>query len=277
MGCPKLGTSRAVRGKVNREGRVLTSIQPVVIEHNSQAEWSMKPTRKTGAWRMSQRTGSARVWVERWKYRDLSLKEGLLESYLQGRALLGDDRLWGRLWLCVACCSRVKGKVRCPKGYEDPRFRGRGLCWGREEASRAVNGTMLMRVELGGKWHDLRFLRKKVCLLLAYFLKSLWSLSSGAVSSASVPRKWMCMGVGFDWGVSLSSSGRSKGSGNSRREVNALSSYLIICLLASSLGMPFWAMACAIHKPHLLFTCPCENQNCQRGSERQLLAITKWS
>lgn len=46
MGCPRLGTSRAVRGKVNSEGRVLTSIQPAVIEHNSQAEWSMKPTRK---------------------------------------------------------------------------------------------------------------------------------------------------------------------------------------------------------------------------------------
>ena len=169
MGCPRLGTSRAVRGKVNREGRVLTSIQPAVIEHNSQAEWSVKPTRKTGAWRMSQRTGSSRVWVERWKYRDLSLKGGLLESYLQGRALLGDDRLWGRLWLCVACCSRVKGKVRCPKGYEDPSVWGRGLCWGREEASRAVNGTMLMRVELGGKWRYLRFLRKSVCSLHTFW------------------------------------------------------------------------------------------------------------
>lgn len=58
---------------------MLTSIQPAVIEHNSQAEWEMQNQIQENRCMkdVSQRTGSARVWVERWKLSgDLSAEGG---------------------------------------------------------------------------------------------------------------------------------------------------------------------------------------------------------
>lgn len=115
-GLPKVGDQQSREGKVNREGRVLTSIQPaVMIEHNSQGWVERETNQENRCIEDESENWFSKSLGGRWKYRDLSLKGGTSGVLPARRALLGDDRLRGRLWLCVACCSRVKGKVRCLK------------------------------------------------------------------------------------------------------------------------------------------------------------------